>query len=365
MRVAQIAPLCESVPPRLYGGTERIVAYLTDALVELGCEVTLFASAEACTLARLEPMRHQAVRLDPSPLKSETAAHLSMLKRVRARAHEFDVLHFHLDMLHFPIFESLAHRTITTQHGRLDLEDYPALFEAWPQYPLVSISQQQREPLRLAHWIGTVPHGIPSSLLQFTAGNAGDYVAFLGRLSPEKRPDVAIEIARRAGIPLRIAAKIDNADATYFRSSIEPLLCAGGVQFIGEIGDERKSGFLGSALALLFPIDWPEPFGLVMLEAMACGTPVIAWRRGSVPEVIEDGVTGAIVDSVDEAVSALQWARHADRAAIRRSFERRFSATTMARRYMDLYRSLTRRPSLSLLPRAAATATGTLGSTTA
>ena len=254
MRVAQIAPLCESVPPRLYGGTERIVAYLTDALVELGCEVTLFASAEACTLARLEPMRHQAVRLDPSPLKSETAAHLSMLKRVRARAHEFDVLHFHLDMLHFPIFESLAHRTITTQHGRLDLEDYPALFEAWPQYPLVSISQQQREPLRLAHWIGTVPHGIPSSLLQFTAGNAGDYVAFLGRLSPEKRPDVAIEIARRAGIPLRIAAKIDNADATYFRSSIEPLLCAGGVQFIGEIGDERKSGFLGSALALLFPM---------------------------------------------------------------------------------------------------------------
>jgi glycosyltransferase involved in cell wall biosynthesis len=342
MKIAQIAPLCESVPPRTYGGTERIVAYLTDALVELGCDVTLFASAEARTLATLQPMRDQAIRLDPTPLKCEWAAHLAMLKRVQQMADRFDVLHFHVDPLHFPMFEEHAQRTLTTLHGRLDIKDYGPLLQAWPHYPLVSISLDQRLPLARAHWVGNVPHGIPRDLYQAQTRKAGDYLAFLGRLSPEKGPDVAIRIAKRAGVPLKIAAKVDDNDSDYFRDSIRPILDDPSIEFVGEIGEADKQEFLGGALALLFPIDWPEPFGLVMIEAMACGTPVIASHRGSVPEVIDEGITGRIVDSEQQAIDAIEWAKLADRACIRHVFERRFCSHTMARRYLDIYRHLLR-----------------------
>jgi glycosyltransferase involved in cell wall biosynthesis len=350
LKIAQISPLCESVPPRAYGGTERIVAYLTDELVELGCEVTLFASAESRTRARLVPMRDQAIRLDGHPRKSECASHLTMLKQVQAMAHQFDLLHFHIEALHFPLFEACAHRTLTTLHGRLDFKDYVDLYRTWPQYPLVSISQRQRLPLPGANWVGNVPHGLPVSAYAFDEHTRGRYLAFLGRMSPEKRPDLAIRIARTAGIPLKIAAKVDSGDRDYFRDTIRPLLGDPLVEFIGEIGEAEKSEFLGNAIALLFPIDWPEPFGLVMVEAMACGTPVIAWNRGSVPEIIEDGVTGAIVESIDAAVDALRWAERADRTRIRDQFEKRFSARMMARRYLALYRYLLRSKKLELLP---------------
>ena len=337
MKIAQIAPLCEAVPPPLYGGTERIVAWLTDALVALGHEVTLFASADSHTRARLVPGRDRALRMDPAPLKSDLAAHLSMLHQVRARAAEFDVLHFHIDLLHFPMFEEFAARTITTLHGRLDLKDLDNAYQRWPRYPLVSISDDQRRPLRFANWRGTVHHGLPSSLLPFSPRAGGGYLAFLGRISPEKRPDRAIAIARATGIPLRIAAKVDDADRQYFRESIEPLLDDPLVEFVGEIGDAEKARFLGDAAALLFPIDWPEPFGLVMIEAMACGTPVVAWNRGSVPEVLDDGITGRIVDSLDAAADAVREVVGYDRRRIRATFERRFSSAAMARRYEDLY----------------------------
>ena len=342
MKIAQIAPLYESVPPRLYGGTERIVAYLADALSELGHEVTLFASAEADTRAMLVPVRDQAIRLDPEPLKSDLAAHLTMLQEVRQRAHEFDVLHFHVDLLHFPMFEGIAERTVTTLHGRLDLKDLPTVYWHWPRFPLVSISDHQRAPLRFAHWLGTVQHGIPESLLRFSSEPRGGYLAFLGRISPEKRPDRAIAVAKRTGVPLRIAAKVDAADKSYFNHEIRPLLDHPLIEFIGEISDSDKTEFLGNAAALLFPIDWPEPFGLVMIEAMACGTPVIAWPCGSVPEVVDDGVTGYIVDSEDDAVAAIGRIRNLDRRRIRDVFERRFTAEVMASRYVDLYRKLIR-----------------------
>lgn len=342
IKIAQIAPLCEAVPPVAYGGTERVVAYLTDALIELGCDVTLFASAESATRARLVPMRDCAIRLDGAGLKCETAAHLAMLKQIRERAHEFDVLHFHLEHLHFPLFEPYAHRTVTTLHGRLDFKDYPALYRAWPQYPLVSISQSQRAPLRDANWLGTVHHGLPPAAFPFTRAAPGTYLAFLGRISPEKGPHLAIELALKAGVPLKIAAKIDHADRDYFEESIRPLLDNPLIEFVGEIGEAQKRQFLRAALALLFPIDWPEPFGLVMIEALACGTPVIAWNQGSVPEVIEEGITGRIVECEQDALAAIAWARSADRVRIRQVFERRFSAQTMARRYLELYRKLQR-----------------------
>jgi glycosyltransferase involved in cell wall biosynthesis len=342
VRVAQIAPLCEAVPPHAYGGTERVVAYLTDALVELDCDVTLFASAEARTRARLVPMRDQAIRLDAHPLKSEFAAHYSMLRQVQAIAHEFDLLHFHLDLLHFPFFEDRAQRTLTTLHGRLDCKDYAPVFRAWPHYPLASISLRQRTAQPAANWIGNVPHGVPLSAYPFSARNEGRYLAFLGRIAPEKGPERAIAIARRAGVPLKIAAKVDAQDADYFRDRIRPLLGDPLVEFIGEIGEHEKGELLGQALALLFPIDWPEPFGLVMIEAMACGTPVIAWNRGSIPEIIEDGITGRIVESEAAAVAAVEWAGQADRTRIRQTFERRFCSRTMALRYMELYRLLLR-----------------------
>ena len=337
MRIAQVPPLYEAVPPRFYGGTERVVAHLTDALVELGHDVTLFASADAQTKAELVKVRDQAIRLDPALLKSDLAAHMSMLWDVRRRAHEFDVIHFHTDMLHFPFFEDMAAKTLTTLHGRLDLKDLPGVYWRWNQVPLVSISDDQRSPIRFANWAGTVHHGMRADLYKPNY-EPGRYLAFLGRISPEKRPDRAIAIAKRMGIPLKIAAKVDAADARYFQEKIEPLLLGQDlIEFVGEIGDEAKSGFLGDAQALLFPIDWPEPFGLVMIEAMACGTPVVAYGCGSVPEVIEDGVTGFIVSNEDEAVAAVGRTASLNRRDVRRRFDERFSATAMARRYLDLY----------------------------
>jgi len=341
VKIAQIAPLYEAVPPKLYGGTERIVAFLCDALTDLGHDVTLFASAEAETLATLVPVRDQAIRLDPEPLKSDLAAHLSMLHDARQRADEFDVMHFHVDLLHFPMFADIAKRTVTTLHGRLDLKDLAAAYWRWPGFPMVSISDHQRRPLRFARWLGTVQHGLPSSLLPYSQ-TRGDYLAFLGRISPEKRPDRAIAIAKRAGIPLRIAAKVDPADRSYFNHEIRHLLDDPLIEYIGEINDADKSSFLGNALALLFPIDWPEPFGLVMIEAMACGTPVIAWPCGAVPEVLDDGITGRIVNSEDEAVAAVREVASFDRRRIRHVFERRFTAEVMARNYVDLYKQLLR-----------------------
>jgi glycosyltransferase involved in cell wall biosynthesis len=345
MRIAQVPPLYEAVPPRFYGGTERVVAHLTDALVELGHEVTLFATAEARTSATLVKVRDQAIRLDPEPLKSDLAAHMSMLWDVRRRAHEFDVIHFHTDMVHFPLFEDVAEKTITTLHGRLDLKDLPGVYWRWKQYPLVSISDSQRLPIAFANWAGTVHHGMKADLYQ-PSFEPGGYLAFLGRISPEKRPDRAIALAKRLGRPLKIAAKVDAADTRYYEEQIAPLLAGESlVEFIGEIGDDQKSAFLGGAEALLFPIDWPEPFGLVMIEAMACGTPVLAYGCGSVPEVIEDGVTGAIVTNDDEAVAALPRVLSLNRREVRRRFDERFSAVAMARRYLDLYAGLgTARP---------------------
>ena len=337
MKIAQIAPLCEAVPPRLYGGAERIVAFLCDSLAELDHDVTLFASAESRTRARLVAVRDRAIRLDSSALKSEMAAHLAMLNEVRQRSHQFDILHFHIDLLHFPMFEEVARRTVTTLHGRLDCEDLVGPYRRWPTYPLVSISDAQRAPLPFANWCATVPHGLPESLLG-PSTTGGSYLAFLGRIAPEKRPDRAIEIARHAGWPLKIAAKIDDVDRQYFQETIEPMLGGPGIELVGEIGDEDKAEFLGNAAALLFPIDWPEPFGLVMIEAMACGTPVIAWPCGSVREVIDDGVTGFLVSTVEDAVDAVGRLPSLDRREVRRVFERRFSALTMARAYLALYR---------------------------
>lgn len=339
MKVAQVAPLYEAVPPRLYGGTERVVAHLTDALVELGHEVTLFASADAETKARLVPVRDQAIRLDPAALKSDLAAHLAQLAEVLSRADEFDVIHFHTDMLHFPFFQAMAGKTVTTLHGRLDLKDLAGVYQRWPQFPLVSISDDQRRPLPFASWAATVHHGVSEAIYDFHPQSDG-YLAFLGRISPEKRPDRAIAIAKATGKRLKIAAKVDAADRSYFEEQIAPLLSDPLVEFIGEIGDSEKSAFLGGADALLFPIDWPEPFGLVMIEAMACGTPVIAYACGSVPEVIDDGLTGFIVRTDAEAISAVDRLQELDRAAIRQRFEDRHSAIAMANRYLSLYNRL-------------------------
>ena len=342
MRIAQVGPLYEAVPPRLYGGTERVVAHLTDALVEQGHQVTLFASADARTRARLVATRLQALRLDPAPLKSDLAAHLCLLHEVRQRAHEFDVLHFHIDMLHFPMFQDVAAHTVTTLHGRLDIADLPDVYRRFPQYPLVSISNDQRKPLPDANWIATVHHGMHEQGYRFQPRPLGDYLAFLGRISPEKGPDRAIAIAKAAGVPLKIAAKIDHADREYFERHIRPLIAPPLIEFIGEIGDAQKNDFLGNARALLFPIDWPEPFGLVMIEAMACGTPVIAWGCGSVREVVEEGTSGCIVSSVDEAVAAVRQVCAIDRAGVRACYERRFTARTMAKRYAQIYWQLVR-----------------------
>lgn len=345
MKIAQVTPLYEAVPPKLYGGTERVVAHLTDALVDLGHEVTLFAAADAETRARLIPVRDQAIRLDPNPLKSDLAAHMSQLSEVLKRVDEFDVIHFHTDMIHFPFFSRYADKTVTTLHGRLDLKDLPGVYERWPEFGLVSISDDQRRPLPQASWKATVHHGMPGDLYNFSEAPSG-YLAFLGRISPEKGPDRAIEIATKLNRPLKIAAKVDAADKVYWETVIRPLVEGNPlIEFVGEIGDHQKSAFLGGAEALLFPIDWPEPFGLVMIEAMACGTPVVAFRCGSVPEIVEDGATGYLVETVEQAIAAAGRARLLDREAIRARFELRFSATAMARRYLDVYGDLlARRP---------------------
>ena len=304
MKIAQIAPLMESVPPRLYGGTERIVSYLTDELVRLGHEVTLFASADSVTAAELVSCASMALRLD-SNVRDPIPYYMLMLDRVRELAEEFDILHFHIDQFHFPLFRQMADRTVTTLHGRQDLPDLKPLYLGFSEMPLVSISNDQRRPIANANFVATVHHGIPTNLHTPIYNPRGGYVAFLGRISPEKRPDRAIRIARTLGIPLKIAAKVDKVDEAYFREKIAPLLSDPGVEFIGEINERSKTEFLGEAQALLFPIDWPEPFGLVMIEAMACGTPVLAFRQGSVSEIIDQGVTGAIVDTMDEAVRML------------------------------------------------------------
>jgi glycosyltransferase involved in cell wall biosynthesis len=339
MRIAQIAPLIESVPPRLYGGTERIVSYLTEELVRQGHEVTLFASGDSLTTAELVPCSERALRLDAT-VRDPLPYYMVMLDRVHRRAHAFDVLHFHIDYLQFPLFRDLAARTLTTQHGRLDLPDLPVAYRAFPEFPLVSISDDQRRPCPDWHWLRTVHHGLPPHLYPFSPRGAGGYLAFLGRICPEKRPDHAIEIARRAGLPLKIAAKVDRVDQDYFDEVIRPLLRDPLIDFVGEIGEQDKAAFLGGALALLFPIDWPEPFGLVMIEAMACGTPVIAYRRGSVPEVLEDGWTGFMVDDVAGAVSAVANLDRLDRHMIRARFEQRFTARRMAKDYLAAYSAL-------------------------
>jgi glycosyltransferase involved in cell wall biosynthesis len=339
MKIAQIAPLIESVPPRLYGGTERIVSYLTEELVALGHDVTLFASGDSMTRARLVPCVSRALRLD-SNIRDTIPYYMLMLDRVRQRAGDFDVLHFHIDQFHFPLFRPIAGRTVTTLHGRQDLPDLHPLYVGFDDMPLVSISNAQRFPIPNANLVATVYHGIPTNLFRLSTPARGGYAAFLGRIAPEKRPDRAIMIARAAGMPLKIAAKVDRADEVYFRNQIEPLLDDPGVEFIGEINDEQKAQFLADAQALLFPIDWPEPFGLSMIEAMACGTPVLAFRCGSVPEIIDDGVTGVIVDTVEEAIAALPRIVALDRKKVRRRFEQRFSAARMANDYVAVYRSL-------------------------
>jgi glycosyltransferase involved in cell wall biosynthesis len=334
MRIAQVSPLYESVPPCGYGGTERIVSYLTEELVRRGHEVVLFAAGDSKTRAELVPICPSSLRLGhcADPL----AFHVVMLERVAQRAREFDVVHFHVSYLHFPLSRRLGLPQLTTQHGRLDLPELQCVFDEYPDMPQVSISNAQRAPVPQANFCGTVYHGLPLDLYELQA-RPGDYLAFLGRISPEKRLDRAIEIARRVGLRLKIAAKLDSADHEYFRREIEPLLRSDHVEFVGEIADSDKTAFLGGARCLLFPIDWPEPFGLVMIESMACGTPVVAYRHGSVPEIIDDGVTGFVVDDLDAAVRATRRAVELDRRACRESFERRFSVERMARDYLDLY----------------------------
>jgi glycosyltransferase involved in cell wall biosynthesis len=298
MKIAQIAPLMESCPPQLYGGTERVVSYLTEELVRQGHDVTLFASADSITSARLEACCERALRLDAN-VTDPVPDHLIMLDKVRRMAEQFDILHFHVDVLHYPLAVDFAARTITTMHGRLDIPELRRVHAAFREFPLVSISNNQRLPMPPVKWAGTVYHGLPRNLLPFNPAPKGGYFAFLGRISPEKRPDLAIEIAVRAGARLKIAAKVDTVDQAYWKNVIKPMVDSSpNVEFVGEIGDRDKGNFLGNADALLFPIDWPEPFGLVMIEAMACGTPVIAFRRGSAPEVIDDGVSGFLVDDV-------------------------------------------------------------------
>lgn len=338
MRIAQVSPLMEAVPPKLYGGTERIVAFLADELAAMGHDVTLFASGDSVTKARLEPVWPCALRLDSS-VRDYLAPHIVMMELLARRAEEFDIVHLHVDYLGFPILKRVDVPFLATLHGRLDLPELGRLYEIFDDVPVVSISESQREPLPQAHYVATVHHGVPERMLLPRFG-AGGYLAFLGRISPEKAPDAAIRIAAAAGMPLKIAAKVDNVDRQYFAERIEPMLGAAHVEFIGEIGDTEKSAFLGNAAGLLFPIAWREPFGLAMIEAMACGTPVIAFRRGSVPEVIDDGITGFVVDDEEGAIAATKRLRGLDRARIRRVFEERFTARRMAEDYIDIYRGV-------------------------
>jgi len=344
MRIAQVAPLFEAVPPKLYGGTERVVSNLTEELVALGHDVTLFASGDSVTTATLEAVLPQAIRLDPT-MKDWIAAYMRMLELMYRRAGEFDVLHFHLDYFPFSLFKRQRVPFLTTLHGRLDLPEFAPTFNLFTDVPVVSISDSQRKPLPRLDWVSTVQHGIPETLLTPQPVEQS-YLAFLGRISPEKGIDKAIRIAAAAGMKLKVAAKIDKADEDYYAQHIRPLLALGHVEFVGEIDDARKADFLSGAHALLFPIDWPEPFGLVMIEAIACGTPVIAFNRGSVPEVVDDGISGFIVDSEAEAVAAVRRLGEIDRQGVRRRFEQRFTARRMAEDYVELYDLLCAAPKL-------------------
>jgi glycosyltransferase involved in cell wall biosynthesis len=338
LRIAQISPLTEAVPPKLYGGTERVVSWLTEELVALGHDVTLFASGDSVTSARLEAMWPTAVRLDGA-VRDPNALQMVMIEQVVQRANEFDLVHFHLDYYPFSVMSRQSTPFLNTLHGRLDLPEHEPVFSTFANVPRVSISNAQRRPAPNVNWIGTVHHGMPLDLLRPVPANPS-YLAFLGRISPEKRVDRAINIAEHCGLPLKIAAKVDPVDHDYFEDVIRPLLAKPHVEFIGEITDARKSEFLSNALALLVPIDWPEPFGLVMIEAMACGAPVIAFNRGAVPELIEDGVTGFVVEDEMGAVGAVRHIARLSRTMIRNRFEERFAARRMARDYLDIYRGL-------------------------
>jgi len=338
MKIAQVAPLYESVPPKCYGGTERVVSYLTEELVRQGHEVTLFASGDSETDARLVPACPRSLRLDEH-CQNQMAHHFVMLERVFKRSHEFDILHFHVDYLHFPLSRREPVTHITTLHGRLDIPDLVPLYQEFREAPVISISNAQREPLPWANWQATVYHGLPTDIYEFHP-EPGSYLAFLGRISPEKRVDRAIKIARQVGMPLKIAAKVDQVDKDYFDSMIAPLLRDSLVEFVGEIGDVEKNEFLGNAYALLFPIDWPEPFGLVMIESMACGTPVVAYRGGALSEVVGDGDTGFIVESLQDAVEAVGRVAQLSRKRCREVFEQRFTATRMANDYVKQFERL-------------------------
>jgi glycosyltransferase involved in cell wall biosynthesis len=340
MRIAQVAPLFERVPPPLYGGTERVVSYLTEELVRMGHDVTLFASGDSETSARLVPACPRALWRDPD-VRETLPHHVHLMELVFRDLSRFDVIHFHTDYLHFPLVRRHRCPSVTTLHGMVHPHDLAALFRDYHDVPLVSISDNQRRPIPDANWRGTVYHGLPRDLFAFR-GEPGSYLVYLGRMSPEKRVDRAIEIARRSGVPLKIAAKIYPEERTYFDETLAPLIDATKplVEFVGEIGHQERNELLGRAAAFLFPIEWPEPFGLVMIEALACGTPVIAWRRGSVPEVLEDGVTGRIVETIEEAVDAVRGIHRLSRATCRSVFEERFDASRMATNYLGVYRSL-------------------------
>ncbi len=338
MKIAQVAPLTEAVPPKLYGGTERIVAYLTDELVSLGHDVTLFASGDSTTTATLAPAWPQALRLDER-IRDYIAPHMALIETVAQRAKEFDIIHLHVDYIGYSVLKRIGVPFLATLHGRLDLPELQRIYDLFGDVPVVSISDSQREPLPQANYVSTVYHGLPERHLACGSG-AGGYLAFIGRISPEKAPDAAIRIAAKAGKRLKIAAKVDKVDRDYFASRIEPLLAQPHVDYIGEIGDSAKGEFLGNAAGLLFPIAWPEPFGLAMIEAMACGTPVVAFRNGSVPEVVEEDVIGFIVDDEEQAAAAVRRLHRLDRARVRHAFEQRFTARRMAEDYVAVYRRL-------------------------
>jgi glycosyltransferase involved in cell wall biosynthesis len=338
MKIAQVAPLFESVPPQCYGGTERVVSYLTEELVRQGHQVTLFASGDSVTQAHLVAACPRALRLDEQCV-DQLAHCMVLLEHVFRQAPTFDLLHFHIDYLHFPLSVRQRVPHVTTLHGRLDIPDLVPVYQTFPSMPVVSISDAQRIPLPGLQWQGTVYHGLPEDLYTFQ-DTPGSYLAFLGRISPEKGIEQAIAIARQAGMPLKIVAKIDQVDREYFQSVVQPLLDDPLVEYLGEMGERDKNAFLGQAYALLFPIDWPEPFGLVMIEALACGTPVIAYGRGSVPEVLEDGVTGWIVAGRDDAIQAIAQVSTLSRRRCRQTFEERFSATQMTQDYLRIYQQL-------------------------
>lgn len=349
MKIAQVAPLWESVPPKLYGGTERIVSYVTEELVNLGHEVTLFASGDSETAARLEAICPQALRLNTG-IFNRDAPIIMLQERALGAVRDFDIIHSHLDFIGFPIARRNTVPVVTTLHGRLDLPELEPVFREFSEVPLVSISDAQRRPIPWANWAGTIHHGLPRNLYT-SHTKAGGYLAFLGRMSPEKKPDQAIEIAKRVGLPLRMAAKVDPADQKYFETEVEPLLDHPLIEFIGEISDAQKDEFIGNAMALVCPYDWPEPFGLVLIEALACGTPVVAYRRGSIPEIIDHGVTGFVCETLSEMVDAVGQVPRIDRQRCRAAFDSRFTADRMARDYVALYERIIEEKTVETAPR--------------